>query len=137
VLQPHLQAPIDSITFLKLNLEPDTVEEKQSIVVLLCTDSTGRQYVVEMQVGRAVLFEKRLQYYAGKAYCSQIQNAQAYLLLKETIVIAIVDSILFPHIPSYKSRHVYRDDETGQPSLTEVVYYFLELPKSRRTDHNH
>ena len=64
---------IRKITLLNTNQPPEIAVYKVSAVDVLCEDSTGVQYIVEMQVSGVTGFEKRAQYYAAKAYCSQIK----------------------------------------------------------------
>ena len=55
------------------------------------------QYIVEMQVANQKGFEKRAQYYAAKAYISQMNKGdKLYKNLKEVIFLAIVDFKMFP-----------------------------------------
>src|SRR5262245_30481527 len=67
-----------NVTFLKTNQDPDIASKKQSIVDVLCTDEKGTQYIVEMQVASSDHFIKRAQYYAAKAYASQMNQGEAY-----------------------------------------------------------
>jgi hypothetical protein len=39
-------------------------EEKMSILDIFCTDTKGRQFIIEVQQQKLVAFEKRVQYYA-------------------------------------------------------------------------
>jgi predicted transposase/invertase (TIGR01784 family) len=52
-------------------MDPDIASDKQSIVDILCKDSQGNKYIVEMQVARDKGFEKRAQLYAACAYSRQ------------------------------------------------------------------
>ena len=76
---------IKSVTFLKTAQDPEIASKKQSLVDVLCTDETGRQYIIEMQVVRTKGFEKRAQYYAAKAYSRQLDTGENYTKLKEII----------------------------------------------------
>ena len=49
-------------------------EFKLSIVDVKCTDSSGRRFVVEMQVLKVERFEKRDFYNAGKAYVRRLRT---------------------------------------------------------------
>ena len=75
---------IQQVFFLKTAQDPDIASKKQSIVDVLCTDEKGSQYIVEMQVARTTGFEKRAQYYAAKAYVSQMNSGEAYHKLKRS-----------------------------------------------------
>ena len=60
------------VTFLKTIQDPEIKAKKTSIVDILCVDQKGNHYIVEMQIAKEKGFEKRAQYYASKAYSSQM-----------------------------------------------------------------
>lgn len=121
--------PIQEVTFLKTHLDPETAAQKTSIVDILCKDSSGNTYIVEMQVAKEKGFEKRAQYYASKAYVSQSYPGGAYHELKEVIFLAIADFIMFPDKEAYKSEHATFDKHTGEHDLKDFSFTFFELPK--------
>ena len=125
--------PIKKVTFLKTVQDPDIASQKTSIVDILCEDDLGCKYIVEMQVAKTTGFEKRAQYYASKAYCSQIHVGGAYHKLKEVIFLAIADYIMFPKKKKYKSDHILLDKETLEHDLKDFSYTFIELPKFTKT----
>jgi predicted transposase/invertase (TIGR01784 family) len=124
---------IKEVSFLKTSQDPDVAAKKQSIVDVLCVDALGRQYIVEMQVAKSTGFEKRAQYYAAKAYVSQMNSGDAYANLKEIIFLAITDFIMFPDKSHYKSDHVILDKDTHDHELKDFYFSFLELPKFNKT----
>jgi predicted transposase/invertase (TIGR01784 family) len=124
---------IQDVTFLKTHQDPEIASKKQSIVDVLCTDEKGTQYIVEMQVAHSAAFAKRAQYYAAKAYVSQMNNGDAYQNLKQIIFLAITDFIMFPDRESYKSDHVILDKDTYKHDLKDFFFCFLELPKFKKT----
>eukprot|EP00540_Astrosyne_radiata_P001128 CAMPEP_0116831872 /NCGR_PEP_ID=MMETSP0418-20121206/5576_1 /TAXON_ID=1158023 /ORGANISM="Astrosyne radiata, Strain 13vi08-1A" /LENGTH=308 /DNA_ID=CAMNT_0004461167 /DNA_START=235 /DNA_END=1161 /DNA_ORIENTATION=+ len=127
---------IQSITFLKPSQDPDIAYKKESIVDVLCQDEAGRQYIVEMQVANQKGFEKRAQYYAAKAYCSQMHKGDSYYdNLKEVIFLAIVNFVMFPDKQAYKSDHIVLDQQTYAHDLKDFSFTFLELPKFRKGKH--
>ena len=123
------KAPITDVTFLKTSQDPDIAIQKTSIVDVLCKDSQGNQYIVEIQVAKEKGFEKRAQYYAAKAYSSQARVGGAYADLKEIIFLAISNFIMFPNKDAYKSDHIILDRETQENDLKDFSFTFLELPK--------
>jgi len=125
--------PIQEVTFLKPSQDPDTAAKKTSIVDILCRDEKGNQYIVEMQVAKDKGFEKRAQYYAAKAYVSQMAVNGKYEDLKEVIFLAITDFIMFPQRKDYKSEHVILDIETHGHHLRDFSFTFFELPKFHKT----
>ncbi|WP_341813912.1 Rpn family recombination-promoting nuclease/putative transposase [Wolbachia endosymbiont (group A) of Lasioglossum villosulum] len=120
---------IKDIEFLSTIQDPDIAAKKQSIVDVLCRDSTGAQYICEMQVAKTKGFEKRAQYYAAKAYSRQADKGDQYHNLKEIIFIAIADCVLFPNKSEYKSKHTIRDEDTNEHDLKDFYFIFIELPK--------
>jgi predicted transposase/invertase (TIGR01784 family) len=125
--------PICKITLLKTILDPDIASLKTSIVDILCEDDEGSRYIVEMQVANTSGFEKRAQYYAAKAYCSQTSVGGKYENLKEVIFLAIADYKMFPKKKDYKSDHVILDKKTQEQNLKDFSFTFIELPKFTKT----
>jgi predicted transposase/invertase (TIGR01784 family) len=122
--------PIVEVTFLKTIQDPEIASKKTSIVDILCKDEVGNSYVVEMQVAKSKGFEKRAQYYAAKAYISQMDKGDTrYYNLKEVIFLAIADFIMFPDKKEYKSDHVILDRQTYDHDLRDFSFTFLELEK--------
>lgn len=120
---------IKEVTFLNPMQKPEFFSDKQSIVDVLCTDETGVQYIVEMQVASHDGFEKRAQYYAAKAYCSQMQKKGLYKDLKEVIFLGLLNFTMFPDKSNYKSMHVTLDKESKEHDLKAFSFTFVELPK--------
>ncbi len=123
------KAPIQDVTFLSPIQDPDLAIKKTSIVDVLCKDLHNNTYIVEMQVAKTKGFEKRAQYYASKAYCSQVNVGENYKNLKEVIFLAIADYIIFPEKTALKSDHVILDRETFEHDLTDFSFTFLEIGK--------
>ncbi len=90
---------IQEIEFISTTMNPEIASERQSIVDVLCQDSVGNRFVVEMQLTRDKGFEKRAQYYAAKAYSRQ---SSRYANLQKIFFIAISNCILFPHTNPHK-----------------------------------
>jgi predicted transposase/invertase (TIGR01784 family) len=120
------EAKIEDVTFLSPVQDPKVTARKESIVDVLCRDSTGTQLICEMKVARMAGFEKRARYYAAKAYSGQDDR---YRDLKEIIFIAITDFILFPGKPEYKSDRVTLDGDNCEHNLKDFSFTFIELPK--------
>ena len=125
--------PITKVTFLKTVQDPDIAAKKTSIVDIMCTDELGNQYIVEMQVAQGDEFIKRAQYYAAKAYSSQLKVAEQYHTLKEIIFLAITNFIMFPEKEEFKSDHVILDKLTNEHDLKDFSFTFLELAKFKKS----
>jgi predicted transposase/invertase (TIGR01784 family) len=127
------QQPIVDVTFLSPILEPEIYSQKTSIVDVLCKDANDKTYIVEMQVAKTRGFEKRAQFYASKAYCSQAHVGDNYENLQEVVFLAIADYVMFPHKKALKSDHVILDKESLEHDLTDFSFTFLELGKFKKT----
>jgi predicted transposase/invertase (TIGR01784 family) len=124
---------IQDVTFLKTVQDPEIRAKKTSIVDILCKDERGNRYIVEMQVAKEKGFEKRAQYYASKAYASQMNKNEEFHTLKAVIFVAIADFIMFPKKKSYKSDHVILDIKSHENDLKDFSFTFLELPKFNKS----
>lgn len=102
---------------------------KQSILDVLCEDTKGAQYIVEMQVAKSKGFEKRAQYYASKAYSDQLGSGEDYHNLKEVIFLAITNFEMFPDTRAVKTDHILLDKRSKKHKLRDLYFTFVELPK--------
>lgn len=117
---------VQEVEFLSTIMNPEIASDRQSIVDILCKDSIGRRFVVEMQVARDKGFEKRAQLYAAKAYSRQ---SCKYSDLQKVYFIAISNCNLFSEDVYYISTHSIRDIETNGHYLKDFQFIFIELPK--------
>jgi predicted transposase/invertase (TIGR01784 family) len=114
----------------------EIAEPKLSIVDVKCTDTTGRRFVVEMQVLKVEGFEKRVVYNASKAYVMQLRNAEEYPALCDVVGVTLCNFNLWPDkdaqgnfkVPML-SRWRMQEQHSGERGLSQVQYVFLELPK--------
>lgn len=120
---------IVDVTFLSPIQDPEIASKKQSIVDVLCKDQDGVQYIVEMQLADDANFIKRAQYYASKAYFSQLDSGKTYKNLKEVVFLAITNFVMFKDKKSYISHHVILDKDTNEHDLKDLYFSFIELPK--------
>lgn len=133
------QDKIIEVNFLKTIQDPEIAAYKQSIVDVLCRDQKGTQIIIEMQVSKHAGFEERAQFYASKAYSSQVikaddnsQGLAAYTKLKGVIFLAIADFIMFPKKDEWISEHKIQDVKTSVNDLKAFYFIFMELPKFQK-----
>ncbi|MFP3026215.1 MAG: Rpn family recombination-promoting nuclease/putative transposase [Wolbachia sp.] len=120
---------IQEVEFLSTIMDPEVASDKQSIVDVLCKDSIGNRFVIEMQLARDKGFEKRAQLYAAKAYSRQLDKSGNYIDLKKVFFIAISNCNLLPEEVDYISTHNIRDIKTNGHYLKDFQFVFIELPK--------
>jgi predicted transposase/invertase (TIGR01784 family) len=104
-------------------------EEKMSILDVFCTDTKGRQFIIEVQQQKLVAFEKRVQYYAHKVHSSQLSTNSDYSDIRAVYTLVICDFKVFPSEVPCISHHVTMETETKKIFLKETRYTFIELPK--------
>ncbi len=129
VLIDQVHKPIVDVEFLKTIQEPETAAAKQSIVDVLCKDQDGCRYVIEMQIASQDGFQKRAQYYAARAYTSQMNRGGDYEDLQKVIFLAFADYRIFDEKEDYKSTHVILDTNTYAHDLKDFSFTFVNLPK--------
>lgn len=134
VLDFHGEQRIAQVSILNPYLLPKLRGGKVTIVDIKATDQIGRTYIVEMQVGNINGFDKRVLYYSSKSYSDQIKRADFYRKLRPVIFIGILD---FEHTENkkYISRSQVRDIETGEQTLKDMEFTFIELPKFKLAAH--
>ena len=99
------------------------------MVDVLCKDEDGCQYIIEMQIANTSGFEERAQYYASKAYISQMGEGGLYYGLKKVIFLAFTNFSIFPQKERYKSEHVTLDKKTLEHNLDKITFTFVDLVK--------
>ena len=119
---------IVSATILNPYQLPKLSGGKVTIVDVKASDQKGRQYIVEMQVVEKAGFAKRVLYYISKSYTDQISRGEFYRKLRPAIFIGILE---FKHgaNPHFISRHQIRDVDTGEQTIKDLEFNFIELPK--------
>jgi predicted transposase/invertase (TIGR01784 family) len=128
VLDFHGDQRITLVTILNPYQLPKLKGGKVTIIDVKATDQVGRTYIIEMQVGDIDGFEKRVLFYSSKSYSDQIKRADFYRKLRPVIFIGILD---FEHTENktYISRSQVRDIETGEQTIKDMEFTFIELPK--------
>jgi predicted transposase/invertase (TIGR01784 family) len=121
------------VTLIDPFLLPRIRGEKASIIDVRATDMRGRQFIVEMQVADKKGFGKRVQYYVAKDYSLQLLAGEDYQLLNPTYFIGILN-FSFGSNPSYYTKHLTTDQETGENLLADMQYAFIQLTKFKKKE---
>jgi predicted transposase/invertase (TIGR01784 family) len=124
--------PIVEVHLMNTAQLPEGADKKMSMLDVLCKDDKGAVFIVEMQVASTEGFEKRAQFYAARAYSYQMHRGDDYRNLKEVVFLGVLDFVMFPNKPGYKSDHLILDKHTHEHDLKDFSYTFLELPKFRK-----
>ena len=115
---------------------PAISELGQSILDVRCTDATGEQYVVKLQLFRVEEFEKHAVYNVAKT-CARGGVAGAdHPMPNDVVGVTICDFTMWPErdergafrIPMLSLWRT-QEEHRGTPSLPQRRFVFLELPK--------
>jgi predicted transposase/invertase (TIGR01784 family) len=134
VMYPDGANRVVSVTIEHPYLFPAVPAGKTSILDVKATDQDGRKFIVELQVGEKEGFDKRVQFYVSRDYSNQIERGEDYIRLRPTYFIGILN-FDFAQNPSYFSTHQTMDAETGENLLKDVKYFFIELTKFHKQEH--
>ncbi len=132
VLKSQLKNPIEKVTFLSPEQKPELMVNKQSIVDALCQDDKGTQYIIEMDVANTDVFYGRAQYYASKAFISQMNPGGLYEGVKGVIFLVFCNFNIFPKKLSYKSEHITFEEKKIENDLDKFSFTFIELDKFKK-----
>ncbi|MDR3328554.1 MAG: Rpn family recombination-promoting nuclease/putative transposase [Prevotellaceae bacterium] len=115
-------------------LVPELPNLKNTIVDVRCTDVTGRQFIVEMQMSWTDSFKQRVLLNASKAYVKQLDKAKDYVLLQPVYVLNLVCHIFdktkgreHSYYHHYKIVNIF----DTQQQIKGLEFVFIELPKFR------
>jgi len=128
-----LENPIVSIEYQTGELIPDLADVlRNSIVDVRCTDSIGRQFIVEMQMYWTESFKSRVLFNASKAYIKQLGKAKDFELLQPVYALNFVNDT-FEKSPEMENEyyHYYKIvnvKDTGK-QIKGLEFLFVELPK--------
>lgn len=120
---------IEDVEFLPTINIPESYEQRVSIVDVMCRDTLGVKFIIEMQVVSTPEYLKRAQYYASRAYIGQRAKSVAYRDLKEVIFLAICNKSILADHQDYISYHVMLEQNTHKQYLKDFSYTFIELDK--------
>jgi predicted transposase/invertase (TIGR01784 family) len=131
VKQPHNQ--IKTVTYLSIEQLAEMATGRSSRLDIKCTDENGDTYIVEMQRGSVCGFEKRLAFYASRAYSEQLDIGEAYYNLCPVISIAILGERLFKDHENFITYHSIHDESSHDKTFQMFRFICIELPKFKKT----
>jgi predicted transposase/invertase (TIGR01784 family) len=128
-----LEHPIVSIEYQTGELIPELTEVlRNTIVDVRCTDSIGRQFIVEMQLYWSESFKSRVLLNASKAYVMQLDKAEDFDLLQPVYALNFVND-RFEKSPEMENEyyHHYKivNIKNTEKQIKGLEFLFVELPK--------
>jgi predicted transposase/invertase (TIGR01784 family) len=125
--------PIVSIEYQTGELIPELANVlRNTIVDVRCTDSVGRQFIVEMQMYWTESFKNRVLLNASKAYVNQSGKGENVKLLQPVYALNFVNEI-FEKSPEMANEyyHHYKivNIKDTEKQIKGLEFLFIELPK--------
>lgn len=130
----ELEYAIADVTISNAYQPPRLEGLKETTLDIKAKDTSGREFIVEMQVEKEIAFYKRAIYYSSKAYSQQLDKTEKYHLLKPVIFLGILDFCIFEHQAAC-SRHLILNTENQSHDLKDLEFNFIELPKFTKQEH--
>ncbi|MCL2040214.1 MAG: Rpn family recombination-promoting nuclease/putative transposase [Bacteroidetes bacterium] len=133
-----LENPIVSIEYQTGELVPELADIlRYTVVDVRCTDSKGRQFIVEMQMYWSESFKSRVLLNASKAYVMQLDKAKDFKLLHPVYALNFVNDT-FEKSPEMRDEyfHHYKivNIKDTEKQIEGLEFLFLELPKYKPLD---
>ena len=91
--------------------------------------SSGEELDIEMQSGNLRVYPDRVLFYGGRLVNSSLQQGFKYDKMKKSIVVSIINGILFSEYDSCHSIFDVRERQTGLLLSDRLEFHFLELGK--------
>jgi predicted transposase/invertase (TIGR01784 family) len=122
---------IVTLHYQQSELAPEIPALKNSIVDVHCTDNTGRQFIVEMQMYWTDSFRSRVLFNASKAYIKQLDSAKEYQYLQPVYALSFVNEIFDRSTSNYYHDYKIVNIADQEKQLEGLEFVFIELPKYR------
>ncbi|KAI5805251.1 PD-XK nuclease family transposase-domain-containing protein [Pyronema omphalodes] len=122
------ESPLTEIVLLNPYTEPDSPNDKQSIMDIKAKTAKGELLNIEMQLFNPYHMEKRTLFYWSEMYYHQIPKGGNYNTLKKCVTIKILNYSCLPN-DRYHSVFHLREDRTGIPLLDDIEIHIIELTK--------
>ncbi|GBF73430.1 hypothetical protein PA598K_01719 [Paenibacillus sp. 598K] len=122
------ELPLTEIVLLNPYTEPDSPNDKQSIMDIKARTTKGELLNIEMQLFNPYHMEKRTLFYWSEMYYHQISKGGNYNTLMKCVTINILNYSFLPN-DRYHSVFHLREDRTGIRLLDDIEIHIIELTK--------
>ena len=122
--------PIVSVEYQTSELVPENKGKKDSIVDVRCKDSSGRQFIVEMQMYWNEDFKKRVLLNASKAVVKQVNEGENYQLIEPVFSLNLINDDGFqPDTDEFYHDYAVLNVAHPERTIDGLRFVFVELPK--------
>lgn len=120
---------IVELEYLPAEQVPEIPLLKNSIVDVRCTDNSGRQFIVEMQMLWTDSFKSRVLFNASKAYVKQLDKGREYKGLKPVYALSLVNENFERDTDRYYHHYSIIHNQLSGKKIEGLEFVFVELPK--------
>jgi predicted transposase/invertase (TIGR01784 family) len=124
-----LQDPIVEVEYMPEELQTESDGYLMSFVDVRCRDGAGRHFIVEMQMQKAPLFNRRVVMNACRIYGRQARPGSDLSEIQPVYTLCLLDYTLYPGHSSWVHHFEPRTDSTPFHSLGELRFTFVEIRK--------
>ena len=96
---------------------------------IMAETSSGEELDIEMQSGNLSIYPDRVLFYGGRLVNSSLQQGFKYDKMKKSIVVSIINGVLFSEHECCHSIFDVRERNTGILLSDRLEFHFLELGK--------
>ncbi len=122
------ETPIREVHFDKNAFEALTIDSRSGIFDLSCTDESGSQFVVEMQLGYTPNFLQRMKFYTLHKFNTLVEKgAFDYANLPKLYTIAILEKAILPTTDFHTVANLR--NEQGEIIDDQMTFVMVELTK--------
>ena len=123
-------SPIIHLEYLSQEMVPDRKGRKDSIVDVRCKDSSGRQFIVEMQMHWNEDFMKRVLLNASKSVVKQAGMSEKYRQIQPVFSLNLINDTRFqPDSKEFYHDYAIINVEHPEKTIDGLRFVFVELPK--------
>lgn len=123
---------ISDISHLPNEVDRFLGKEKDVTMDVLCRDTRGREFIVEVQQRKTLSFRDRILYYGAAMIHAQIARGADYNDLRPVYVICFVDYEYEHTDDKVLYRYSIREDKTGEPYNNLLNICVCELPRLKK-----
>lgn len=120
---------VASLEYLPAELVPEIPVLKNTIVDVRCTDSAGRQFIVEMQLFWTPSFKSRVLFNASKAFVKQLGAGKDYRGLQPVYALSLVNDTFEADTDKHYHHYSIIHNELTNKRIEGLEFVFVELPK--------
>jgi predicted transposase/invertase (TIGR01784 family) len=128
-----LKKPIVDIEYQTGELTPELMDVlRNTIVDVRCSDKSGRQFLVEMQLFWNESFKSRVLLNASKAYVKQLDKAEDFKLLQPVYALNFVNDTFEKSLEmadEYFHHYQILNINNTERQIEGLEFFFVELPK--------